>query len=116
MTAATENEREARLADGRKIARVVFAPRTALDVHEADVCQGIWQWKGMYDNYVSERVPTTGWLWASSRGVKNVDHRLRRWGYVFWDRERLDGWGITQELMVNWPSTCHGKLIRQTQS
>lgn len=115
MTAASENEREARIAEGSKANRVAVTMRDALDAYQIDASWGSWQWKGMYDNLVSERVPTTGWLWASSRGVRNTDHRLRRWGYVFWDQERLDGWGITQEHMVHWPDPrTPGVLVRQT--
>lgn len=70
----------------------------------------------MYDKFVSERIPTTGWLWASSRGTQNTDFRLRRRGYVFWDRERLDRWGITEENMLRWPDPRRnfGVPVRQT--
>lgn len=107
-TAASGDEREAHVAEARKAERVHITMVRALHVYEGKIG---WLSKGMYDSFVSEQDPTTGWLWASSHGVQNIDYRMRRWGYVFWNRERLDGWGITQEHMVNWPSTCHGKLI-----
>ncbi|KAF6223136.1 hypothetical protein HO173_013298 [Letharia columbiana] len=103
MTAASENERESRIAEGEMAGRVDVSMRAALDAYERDVSWGTWQWKGRYGKFISERVPTIGWLWASSHGIQNTDFRLRRWGYVFWDQERLDRWGITEEKMVNWP-------------
>ena len=66
-----------------------------------EVNRGNWNWQGMHNNFASDGVPTTGWLWACSRGIENVDYRFRRWGYVFWDRERLDHWNITAKDMVN---------------
>lgn len=51
---------------------------------------------------VVESVPNDGWLWASSRGIQNTDYKLRRWGYVFWSRRRLDEWGIKEEDMHHW--------------
>lgn len=103
MTAKSYDERHTRIPEGEKAGRVNVTMRAALDTHERDVSWGSWQWKGMYDEFISERVPTTGWLWASSRGIQYTDFRLRRWGCVFWDQERLDGWGITEENMVDWP-------------
>lgn len=78
-----------------------------------DVGWGSWQWKGMDDKLIRERVPTTGWLWMSSRGIQNTDFRLRRGGYVSWDLERLDRWGITEKKMMNWPDP---KMIYTTQT
>ena len=75
--------------------------RRAFKSYDTKVKRRSWNWPGMDDNFASDRVPTTGWLWASSRGIENVDSRLRRWGYVFWDRERLDNWNITAKDMVN---------------
>ncbi|CAF9928318.1 MAG: hypothetical protein ALECFALPRED_004000 [Alectoria fallacina] len=103
MTAKSYDERHTRITEGEKAGRVSVAMRAALDAYERDVSWGSWQWKGMYDEFISERVLTTGWLWASSRGIQNTHFRLRRWGYVFWDQERLDGFGITEENMVSWP-------------
>ncbi len=103
MTAESESERENRIAEGENAGRPDVTMRAAFDAYERDLSWGSWQWRGMYDKFVSERVPTTGWLWASSRGIQNTDFRLRRWGYVFWDQERLDCWGIAEEDMVNWP-------------
>ena len=79
--------------------------RDALDAYERAVSRGTWLWRDMYDFDKSsgERAPTAGWLWASSRGIQNTNFRLRRWGYVFWDRERLDFWGITEDSMARWP-------------
>ena len=77
--------------------------RHALDAYERIVSQGAWQWKGIDNDFNGKHVPTNGWLWASSRGIQNTDFRLRRWGYVFWDQERLDHWGLTKDTMVNWP-------------
>ena len=105
MTATSENELEDRIAEGMKTEWVAVTTRDALDAYEKGVRRGSWQWKGMYDNFVGERVPTTAWLWANSHGVDNLQntcYNLRRWGYVFWDQDRLDGWGITQKHMVRW--------------
>ena len=103
MTAKSFDERHTRIPEGMKVGRVNVTMRAALEAYERDVSWGSWQWKGMYDEFIRERVPTTGWLWASSRGIQYTDFRLRRWGHVFWDQERLDGWGITEENMVDWP-------------
>ena len=75
--------------------------RFALQHYDLKVKRGSWNWQGMHDNFASDRVPTTGWVWAISRGTRNFDYRHRRWGYVFWDRERLDDWNITAKNMVN---------------
>ena len=72
-----------------------------LDLYETQVNWGSWHWKGMHDKSASDRVPNTGWLWANSLSTKNVDYGHRRWGYVFWDRERLDNWNITAKDMVS---------------
>lgn len=102
MTAASETERRSRISQNDK-PKPGATMRAALDAYERDVNRGSWQWKGMDDRSNSERAPNTGWLWASGRGVQNIDFRLRRWGYVFWDQERLDHWDITEDNMVNWP-------------
>ena len=111
MTAASEFECETRLAEGVDAGRGYFTMRGVLDAYERDVCLGGWQWKEVYASFHSEQMPSTGWLWASSRGVQYTDFRLRRWGYVFWDQERLDHWGITKDKMINWPRpeiiSCH---------
>ena len=80
---------------------LVVKMRFALQCYEVQLKLGIWNWQGMHENFASDRVPTTGWLWANSRGIQNVDYGLRRWGYVFWDRKRLDIWNITASDMVN---------------
>ena len=79
-----------------------FHLRSALDTYERVVDGGEWPWKGRDDPSNLHRIPTEGWLWAIARGPQNTDLKLRRWGYVFWDRERLDGWGVTKEHMLNW--------------
>ena len=103
MTAASEFECDTRMARGVKREWVYVTMRCALDAYERDISLGSTQWKEKYANLHSDRTPTTSWLWASSRGVQNTDFRLRRWGYVFWDLERLDHWAITKDKMVNWP-------------
>lgn len=117
LTAPSKDERVYRIEQKQKTEWVIYVtPRFALDAYESDLSWGSWQWKGMYDNLISERVPTTGWLWASSRGVQNTDFRLRGWGYVFWNQERLDGWGVTEENMINWPDSRKASEapVRQT--
>ena len=79
--------------------------KEAIDAYERVVDQGSWPWKGRNEPLTGEREPNEGWRWASSRGVENTDFKLRRWGYVFWDRKRLDEWGITREHMLNWPGS-----------
>ncbi len=111
MTVASEMERETRIAEDDK-PRPNATMRDALDAYERDVTWGTWQWKDMYEKFNSARVPSTGWLWASSNGQQNTDFRLRRWGYVFWDQERLDHWGIRQENMVNWPNYLMSCVVR----
>ena len=106
ITARSQAERENCIPNYSNI-RPITTMRDALDAYEREVIWGTWLWRDMYDydESSSERAPTTGWLWASSRGIQNTDLRLRRWGYVFWDRERLDDWGITENDMVEWPDT-----------
>ena len=103
MTAASDFECNVRMAEGVKREWVYVTMRCALDAYERDIGLRSSQWKERYANLHNDRTPTTSWLWASSRGVQNTDFRLRRWGYVFWDRERLDHWAITKDNMVNWP-------------
>lgn len=103
MTAASENERKTRIAEVEKDRMVHFTMRDILDINVTwGNVPGKW-WKGAYDKFVSERAPTAGWLWASRSGTQKTDFSLRRWGYVFWDQERLDAWGIMQENIINWP-------------
>ena len=118
LTAAAENECEARIAEVMKAERVAVTMRDALDEYDTDVSWWGWHWRDKCKIFVSERGSTVGWLWASSRGVQNTDHSLRRWGYVFWGQERLDAWGITQEHMGNWPHCRRtpGDLARQMWS
>ena len=100
MTAKSEKENDARINESSMYGRLDVTMRNALYTYERDVGWGSSQWKGIYDKFVSDRVPTTGWLWASGRGIQNADFRLRRWGYVFWDRERLENWNIMEKGMV----------------
>ena len=116
MTTASEKERYTRVAEDGKSGRVIVSMRDALNAYERDVKLGSWQWKGMYDELVSERVPSTGWLWASSRGIQNTDFRLRSRGYVFWDQERLDRWGITERNIVIWPYPRRTGTLRARQA
>ena len=76
--------------------------RAALDAYERILDTGEWSWRGLDEPVNSERLPTAGWEWASKRGVQNVDFKLRRWGYVFWDQKRLEDWDIMAEMMLNW--------------
>lgn len=76
--------------------------RDVLDAYERVVDGGDWPWRGTDKASNREEVPI-GWKWASARGPQNVDLKLRRWGYVFWDHQRLDDWGVTEETMLNWP-------------
>lgn len=83
--------------------------REVFESYERAVDTGTWYWKGMDMNASEKRVPNTAWLWASNRGIQNVDFRLRRWGYVFWDEERLKKWNIDAEMMhkFSWrPPVC----------
>ena len=80
---------------------LVVKMQYALWYYQIEVKRGSWNRQGTHGNFASDRVPTTVWLWASSRGIGNVDYRHRIWGYVFWDRERLDNWNITAKDMVN---------------
>ncbi|KAK4695644.1 hypothetical protein P7C71_g2148, partial [Lecanoromycetidae sp. Uapishka_2] len=80
--------------------------RRVLDAYERVVDTGTWYWRGMEDEPSEERKPTKGWVWASKRGIQNVDFKLRRWGYVFWDEERLRRWNIDEErMLLNYPWT-----------
>ncbi len=77
--------------------------RDALDAYERVLYRGVWPWRGMNDLTGSESLPPAGWVMASKRGIANVDLRLRRLGYVFWDERRFQDWGITEETMLDWP-------------
>lgn len=77
--------------------------RHVIDSYERTVDIGQWNWKGMDMKASEERVTTTGWIWASKNGIQNVDFKLRRWGYVFWDEERLVNWKINEDNMLNFP-------------
>lgn len=103
LTAESKDECKSRIAEVAKKGTVRFTMRVIWDIYGLYLSLQGWRWKGMHDEFASKRVPTTGWLWASSRGIGNTDFRLRRWGYVFWDQERLDVWGIVEENMLNWP-------------
>lgn len=83
-----------------------FGPtmRNTLHAYEWIVSGGQgWPRKTTKKSLRVDSVPTDGWLWASLRGAQNTDYRLRRWGYVFWDRIRLDEWGVNQQRLLNWP-------------
>lgn len=78
--------------------------RSTLHAYEWIVSGGQgWPRKITKDSSRVDSVPTDGWLWASLRGAQNTDYKLRRWGYVFWDRTRLDEWGVNQQRLLNWP-------------
>jgi len=95
-----ETPRRPFVYDGLDLGRSL---RDALHQCERAVDRGTWHWVGEDDHRGKDRVSTDGWRWASSRGEPNTDLRLRRWGYVFWDRERLDAWDITKEKMLDFP-------------
>ena len=101
LTAKYGKESDACIDESRLYRILDSKMRVVLQFYETQVSWGNWHWKGMCDNFANDRVPTTGWLWANSRGIQKVDYELRRWGYVFWDRERLDNWNITAKDMVS---------------
>jgi hypothetical protein len=49
-----------------------------------------------------EELPNSGWVWSKrdtdledrERYFEEGDEGVRRWGYVMWDQERLDEWGV----------------------
>ena len=46
--------------------------------------------------------PNAAWTWSTGHETKIYYYHpykegLRQWGYVMWDKERLDGWAILQE-------------------
>lgn len=52
--------------------------------------------------------PNEGWLWTSHYRppwsyAEDCKKGLRDWGYVFWDRPRLEAWGV---LDKEWVSFC----------
>ena len=98
-----ENGRDTSMAKHKNAEHVYVTMGAALDAYETNIRLGSPQWKEIYAGIHSERTPTTGWLWATSDGVQNTDFRLRSWGYVFWDQQRLVHWGITEYEMGNWP-------------
>ena len=77
--------------------------RDAIDAYERVLDTGVWPWRGINDLTGSESVPPAGWVMASKRGISNVDLRLRRLGYVFWDESRFQDWGIKEETLLDWP-------------
>ena len=92
------------------------ALKFTLDTYERVLDAGDgWDWKGVDEairNGEPEWSPTAAWLWACRQGLQNVDFRMRRWGYVFWDEERLKSWGITEDVLRNWPRS---PLMRATR-
>ena len=100
LTAKYGKDSDACIDESRLYSILDVKMRIVLQMYETEVSWGSWHWEGMHDKSASDRVPTTGWLRANSRGIKNVDYGVRRWGYVFWDRERLDNWNITAKDMI----------------
>lgn len=61
-----------------------------------------------------DRMPGKAWSWMMCQSGFGGDgprlrdeteghmQRLRRWGWVFWDEARLEGWGITQDGLLGW--------------
>ena len=88
---------------GAERLHVRLSIRDLFDAYERVVDSGNWPWKGEHDRRGEDHTYNSGWLWASSRGIANTDLRLRRWGYVFWDRSRFDGWGITKARTLRFP-------------
>ena len=44
--------------------------------------------------------PNATWSWSNGNKVEimyNQKPDLSKWGYVFWDKERLDRWGILDQ-------------------
>lgn len=46
--------------------------------------------------------PNVAWTWSSDYRDERwyfspLTEDLRAWGYVFWDKERLDDWGVLDE-------------------
>ena len=102
LTARSQQEQAETIS--QSIYPITHWMRLVLDAYERVVDTGHWPWKGEGTRAPSDKSsPPTGWIWASSNGIANTDFGLRRWGYVFWDRERLDNWGITMENMRDWP-------------
>lgn len=52
--------------------------RGALYAYNRYVILTSWLWKEPYVSFHSEQIRTTGWLWASSRGVQDANLRLKR--------------------------------------
>ncbi|MCJ1458595.1 hypothetical protein MMC28_008968 [Mycoblastus sanguinarius] len=74
-----------------------------MDAYERVVDSHGWPWKGKDDPSNAERLPTLGWKWASCWSTSEVDSGLRKWGYVFWDDGRLVNWGLTLEIIEQYP-------------
>jgi len=53
--------------------------------------------RGGFQYLGEEEGPNSGFVWSragSPWGVEHVNIELRGWGYVFWDEERLNEWGV----------------------
>ena len=51
--------------------------------------------------------PNVMWLWTTGNKVdfdyySSQHEPLREWGYVFWDRKRLEAWGLPNEEYEIW--------------
>ena len=56
----------------------------------------------VFDGDVRTDCPNAAWIWSTKNKVEiRYDQYekkgMRKWGYVMWDRERLDQWNIFQE-------------------
>ena len=85
MTAASRERRDTgrTMAGYLKAERAYVTMRGALYAYKRYVMLGHWLWEGPYSSFHSEQIRTTGWLWASSRGVQDTNLRRRKWSYVF---------------------------------
>lgn len=65
------------------------------DTWEAQVSQG-------FQNDSDRDGPNAAWVWSTGNKVEMHYYQpdkasLRKWGYVMWDKERLDQWTVLQE-------------------
>ena len=62
------------------------------------------QWGNPAHEFEGEdRKPSAGWLLTAWWGQRGYPHRpeFKIWGYVMWERERFDDWGLSRKYVLN---------------
>lgn len=56
--------------------------------------------------------PNAAWTWSNGGSVELFPFQpskenLRKWGYVMWDKERLDRWGVLESSNEEYVRQCY---------